>query len=69
MAGPAPDTGRGGRDAEAVTTFLIVLAIFNTGMETGQNIHTVVHVAKAIHHHSTRPVYRHVLKPIAKAVR
>ena len=51
-----------------MTTFLLVLTLFNTGVETGQNVHAVVHALKAVHHHTTLPLYHHVLKPVGKAV-
>jgi hypothetical protein len=51
-----------------MTTALLVVALFNTSIETGQNISVVVHSLKWVHHHTTRPAYRHVLKPIAKEV-
>lgn len=52
-----------------MTTFLLVIALFNASIEAGQNIGTVVRVIKATHHHSTRPLYRHILKPVGKAVK
>lgn len=52
-----------------MATFVLVLTMFNLAFETGQNVRTVVVTAKAVHHHSTRPMYRHVLKPIGHAVK
>lgn len=51
-----------------MTTFLLVLTIFSTSVETGQNIGVVMHAIKAVHHHTTRPMYRHVIKPVAKVL-
>lgn len=52
-----------------MTTLILVLTLFNTGVETGQNVAVVVHAAKAVHHHFTRPIYRHALKPIVNKVK
>lgn len=51
-----------------MTTFLLVLTIFSASVETGQNIGVVMHAIKAVHHHTTRPMYRHVIKPVAKVL-
>lgn len=49
-------------------TVLLVITLFNMGIETASNTATVVHSVKAVHHHFTRPIYRHVVKPVGKAV-
>jgi predicted GTPase len=49
-----------------MTTALLVISLFNLSVETGQNIQTVVHTVKAVHHHFTRPIYRHTVKPVVR---
>jgi hypothetical protein len=52
-----------------VATALLYIALFGVTVGLGRNVATVVHATKvsvkAIHHHTTKPLYRHVLKPIA----
>ena len=52
-----------------MATVLLVIVLFNTGVETVQNVSTVAHVAKAVHHHFTRPIYRHAIKPVVRKVK
>jgi hypothetical protein len=51
-----------------MTTFILVITLFSASVEAGKNVNAIVHGIKAVHHHTTRPLYRHVLKPIGKAV-
>jgi hypothetical protein len=50
----------------AVLLVLACIGAWNTTFTGGKNVVTMV---KTIHHHTTRPVYRHVIKPTAKAVK
>jgi len=43
---------------------LLVISLFNLSVETGQNIGVVVHTAKVVHHHFTRPIYNHTFKKV-----
>lgn len=51
-----------------MTTVILVCTLFTLGVETGRDVGTVVKAFKAVHHHTTRPLYRHALKPIAKTM-
>jgi hypothetical protein len=52
-------------------TVVLALAIIggvNASFVAVKNGATVVTTIKAIHHHTTKPLYTHVLKPVGKAV-
>jgi hypothetical protein len=49
-------------------TVILICTLFTLGVETGQDVATVVKVAKAVHHHSTAPLYHHVLRPVGHTV-
>lgn len=42
------------------------IALVSSGLTVTQQTVGLVHFIKATHHHTTRPLYRHVLKPIGK---
>ncbi len=42
-----------------------MLAASNTIYASGHNLTSVI---KALHHHTTKPVYSHVIKPVAKTL-
>lgn len=52
----------------AVVLAVSIMAATNTLYITGHNFLSVVHGIQAIHRHTTKPVYQHVLKPVAKAI-
>jgi hypothetical protein len=50
-------------------TVLLVITLFTASVTATQNTVVLVRTFKALHHHSTKPLYKHVLKPVAKAVK
>ena len=42
------------------------IALVSSGLTVTQETVGLVQVIKAAHHHTTRPLYRHVLRPIGK---
>lgn len=49
-----------------ITLLLAVIAGLNT---TYTGVQNTKHIVMAIHHHTTRPMYRHVLKPVGIAIK
>jgi hypothetical protein len=49
-------------------TLVLVCSMIVLAVNTGESVHTIVHVVKIVHHHSTRPLYRHILKPVGSTV-
>lgn len=47
-------------------TTILVFTLFGLFVDFQQNVRVVVKDVKAVHHHFTRPIYRHVLKPVGK---
>jgi hypothetical protein len=52
----------------AMTTVILVATLFTLTVDTGQDVATVVHVAKVVRHRALAPVYHHLLKPVGKTV-
>ena len=50
-------------------TVILVITLFTLGVETGQDVAVVVKTAKAIHHHTTAPLYHHVILPIGQTAK
>jgi hypothetical protein len=51
-------------------TIVLILACIGGANATYAAVHntaTIVRAAKALHHHTTKPLYVHVLKPIGQA--
>jgi hypothetical protein len=45
-------------------TVILICTLFTLGVDTAQDASAVVKFAKAVHHHVTRPAYRHTIKPL-----
>jgi hypothetical protein len=52
----------------ALTLVLAIIGGLNASYIAAKNTVGVVKVIKAAHHHTTKPVYTHVLKPVGKAL-
>ena len=53
------------------TVVVLILACIggaNATVVAVKNSALIVHALKAVHHHTTLPLYHHVLKPVGKAV-
>jgi hypothetical protein len=51
-----------------MATAILALTLFTTVVDGAQDVVVVVKTAKAVHHHFLHPVYKHVLKPVARAL-
>lgn len=52
-----------------MTTAVLVITLVTGGFTIAQNISQTVRAIRAVHHHTTRPLYRHVFKPIGKEIK
>lgn len=51
-----------------MATAALVIALIGSSVTVAQQTVGLVVAIKAVHHHTTRAVYRHVLKPVGKAL-
>jgi hypothetical protein len=47
----------------------LILGLITMSFTVGQNTATTVKFFESLHHHTTRAMYRHVLKPVGKAIK
>lgn len=51
-----------------MTETMLILSLITTSVTVAQDGAAFVKAIKAMHHHTTRVVYRHVLRPTAKEI-
>jgi hypothetical protein len=49
-----------------MTSIILAITILTAGVNGVEDVNAIRKGVKVVHHHFTRPVYRHVIKPIAK---
>jgi hypothetical protein len=55
--------------AHNMPTAILVISLFTASIAAAQNTVILVKTFKSLHHHTTRAAYRHVVKPVAHAVK